>query len=97
MVDVIWQQNLINAINERNKRIRDENIQLKSFEKMREDSKNWKKVLQNRVDNLKKDNLALLQQKLIKEQQIKELKIEHQNLKRKLKEGYQPRSPLDLI
>jgi hypothetical protein len=78
--------------------LRVENIQLKSFENIRKDSRNWKKVYhQNKIARLKKDNLALLQQKLIKDQLIKELKIEHQKLKRKLKEGHQPTQPLDLI
>jgi hypothetical protein len=98
MVDRLWIQKLQNALGERNERLRAESIQFKSFEDMRKDSRNRKKVYaQNKVTRLKKDNLALLQQKLIKDQLIKELKIEHQKLKRKLKEGYQPTQPLDLV
>jgi len=94
MVDRLWIQNLEKALRERNQRLKTENIQLKSFENMRKDSRNWKKIYhQNEITRLKKDNLVLLQQKLIKDQLIKELKIEHQNLR----EGYQPTQPLDLI
>jgi hypothetical protein len=98
MVDQLWIQKFEKALGERDERLRAESIQFKSFENMRKDSSNWKKVYtQNKITRLKKDNLALLQQKLIREQQIKELKIEEERLKRRLKEGYQPTQPLDLI